>query len=307
MSISKIKKVLIIGGYGFIGSHLSNLYESKGVEVYKTTRFFGKELTDKRGYYLDYSEDSFYEILSKNNFDLVFYLSGNPYPAFSEDNPSYDIEHTIIPTINLLNAMVKNKFSGSFWYASSVAVYGKTDLPFQGEDDICKPLSSYALAKLNGEEYINLYSDNFGINGGSFRIFSTFGEGLKRQIIYDLYTKCKSKSNTLDLYGSGKEARDLCYVGDQVKRMSKIAELVKPKGDIFNIGSGISYTTQFIAESIIKFMGSQKKINYIQPIRKFDGYQWTACMKKFSSITPNTEPDFEDSLQKTLSSYDSST
>ena len=89
--------------------------------------------------------------------------------------------------------------------------------------------------------------------------------------------------------------------------MSKIAELVKPKGDIFNIGSGISYTTQFIAESIIKFMGSQKKINYIQPIRKFDGYQWTACMKKFSSITPNTEPDFEDSLQKTLSSYDSST
>jgi UDP-glucose 4-epimerase len=304
MSIIKIKKVLIIGGYGFLGSHLSDYYVSQGIEVIKTTRYFNKDICEENDYWLDYSEKDFLNILSDHKFDAVFYLSGNPYPAYSENNPSYDIEQTILPTINLLNAMVKNKFSGSFWFASSVAVYGKTSLPFQGENDLCQPLSSYALAKLNCEEYIRLYCKNFGINGGAFRIFSTFGEGLKRQIIYDLFKKCKSDSSTLDLYGSGKEARDICYVGDQVLRMSLIADKIKPKGNIYNIGSGISYTTEFIAESVIKILGSSKKIKYIEPIRKFDGYQWTACMKKFSTVTKNIEPNFEKSLEKTLLSYE---
>ena len=67
------------------------------------------------------------------------------------------------------------------------------------KNDVCQPLSSYALAKLNCEEYIRLYCKNFGINGGAFKFFN-FGEGLKRQIIYDLFKKCKSDSSTLDLY-----------------------------------------------------------------------------------------------------------
>ena len=86
--------------------------------------------------------------------------------------------------------------------------------------------------------------------------------------------------------------------------MSLIADKIKPKGNIYNIGSGISYTTEFIAESVIKILGSSKKIKYIEPIRKFDGYQWTACMKKFSTVTKNIEPNFEKSLEKTLLSYE---
>tara|TARA_B100000780_G_scaffold176105_1_gene123411 strand:- start:5156 stop:6097 length:942 start_codon:yes stop_codon:yes gene_type:complete len=304
MSVSKIKKVLVIGGYGFIGSHISTYYESEGADVYKTSRYLKSSVDlSKNGFYSDYSKESFSKILLSHEFDLIFYLSGNPYPAFSEKDPSYDIEHTITPTINLLNALVETHFKGALWYASSVAVYGKTELPFQGEDDLCQPLSSYGLAKLNAEEYIKLYARNHRISAGSFRVFSTFGEGLKRQIIYDLFLKCNQDSDVLELYGSGKEKRDICYVGDQVLRMASIAEAVKPEGDVFNIGSGVSYSTEYIAETILKILDSPKKIKYIEPIRKFDGYQWTASTKKFSSILPNIKPNFEDSLKKTLQSY----
>jgi len=304
MAASQIKKVLVIGGYGFIGSHLSSYYESEGVEVYKTSRYLKSRVNNsKNGFYSDYSKESFKEILLSHEFDLIYYLSGNPYPAFSEKDPSYDIQHTTIPTINLLNALVEIDFKGAIWFASSVAVYGKTYLPFQAEDDLCQPLSSYGLAKLNAEEYIKLYARNHNIASGAFRVFSTFGEGLKRQIIYDLFQKCNQDSETLELYGSGEEKRDLCYIGDQVLRMTSIAAKVRPDGDIFNIGSGVSYSTQYIAETILKILDSSKKIIYIDPIRKFDGYQWTASMDKFSSIIPNIKPNFEDSLKKTLESY----
>ena len=303
MSDSKINKILVIGGYGFIGSHLSAFYDSIGVEVHRTSRFFNLKSTSSCDYNSDYSKESFVKI-KKNNFDLIFYLSGNPYPAFSEKDASYDINHTLVPTINLLNALVETSFSGTLWYASSVAVYGETKLAYQSETDICRPISSYGLTKLTAEEYIKLYARNFNISAGSLRLFSTFGEGLKRQIIYDLFLKCKNNSDEIELFGTGKEERDICYVEDQVKRISNIAKLIKPFGDVFNIGSGLSYSTDYIAKSVIEIMGSKKKIKYIESTRKFDGYKWTACTKKFKSVANDVEPNFKKSLKKTIYSYE---
>ena len=183
-----MKKILVIGGYGFIGSHLSSSYEEDGNEVYRTSRFYDID-EDSKSYQSDYSKPSFVEILSKDRFDLIFYLSGNPYPEFSENGAIYDVEQTIKPLVSLLDALVETRFKGSLWFASSVAVYGKTEKEFQSESDICQPLSSYALAKITGEEYLKLFASKHDLSCGSLRIFSTFGEGLKRQIVYDLYKK----------------------------------------------------------------------------------------------------------------------
>jgi UDP-glucose 4-epimerase len=304
MPTSKLKSILIIGGHGFIGSHFASFYESQGHLVHRTTRYFQKE-SSSSSYSIDYSKSSFLEIISSNNYDLIFSLSGNPYPAFSENNPLYDIEHTVIPSLNLLDALSESNFKGNLWYGSSVAVYGETSLKEQSEDDFCKPLSSYALAKLTVERYMRIYSTNHNLNCGSFRIFSTFGEGLNRQIIYDLYKKCQLQVETLDLFGTGQEARDISYVGDQIMRMSMIADKVIPKGDIFNIGSGESLTTKQIAEEILGILNIKKKITFVDQLRNFDGLQWTASIKKFESITKNPKSQFRDTLKKTLMSYES--
>lgn len=297
-----MKKILVIGGFGFIGSHLCASYEKDGYEVFKTSRFY--EISETRtSFRSDYSEASFVEILRSNDFDLVFYLSGNPYPGISENNAIYDVQQTIVPLVNLLTASVRIKFKGILWFASSVAVYGKTLNDFQSESDSCHPLSSYALAKLTGEEYLKLFAKNHGLSCGSLRIFSTFGEGLKRQIVYDLYQKAITDSSELELIGSGKEERDLCYVGDQVQRIKLLAGLLKPSGDIYNVGSGSSVSTYKIAKAILEITGISKTVTFSDATRNFDGYQWRACTKKFSSIATNPLTAFSSALKKTIDSY----
>lgn len=303
MSTPVLKNILIIGGHGFIGSHLSKFYEAQGHSVHKTTRYFDIE-NSSSSFNIDYSKTSFLEIFSANSYDLIFSLSGNPYPAYSEDNPVYDIDQTIIPSLNLLEALCETQFKGNLWYGSSVAVYGKTALKVQSEHDFCDPLSSYALAKLAVEQYMKIYSNNHNLSCGSFRIFSTFGEGLERQIVYDLYKKCQLETDTLELLGSGQEARDLSYVQDQVQRMFLIAEKIIPDGSIFNIGSGESYTTKQIAEEILGILYLDKEIIFEDPLRKFDGYQWTASTEKFESVAQNPKSSIRDSLKKTLLSFE---
>ena len=297
-----MKKVLVIGGFGFIGTHLCKSYEKDGYQVFKTSKFYDVVETSQ-SFRSDYSETSFTEMLQNNNFDLIFYLSGNPYPGISENNAIYDVQQTITPLVNLLSASVRTKFKGVLWFASSVAVYGKTLHTFQRESDTCHPLSSYALAKFTCEEYLRLFSENHNISCGSLRLFSTFGEGLKRQIIYDLYQKAISDSPNLELIGSGNEERDLCYVGDQVQRITILANILKPSGEIYNIGNGFSISTFEIAKAILEITGIAKNITFSEVTRKFDGYQWCSCTKKFLSVANNPVTDFTIALKRTIDSY----
>ena len=293
-----MKKILVIGGLGFIGKSLVKLYRERGYVV-KTTTKYHKSMSED-SFQSDYSKDSFLKIFSESDYEKIFFLSGNPYPQLSINDCNKDIERTLVPLVNAVEALRECRFKGNFWFSSSVAVYGATDLELQRETDPCKPLSNYAVIKLAGENYLNMTSLTTNLNVGSFRIFSTFGEGLKRQIIYDLYKKCNLESDTLKLFGSGQEKRDLSYVTDQTLRILLIAEEVIPKGDVFNIGSGESITTKNLAEEILDILSLDKKIVFEDSLREFDGYQWTASTEKFESVVKNPESDFKKSLEKTL-------
>ena len=158
--------------------------------------------------------------------------------------------------------------------------------------------------KLAGENYLKMISLTSDLNVGSFRIFSTFGENLKRQLIYDIFTKIKNDPYNISLFGNGMEVRDLSYVGDQVKRMKLVADNIRPKGDIYNLGSGESTNIKSIAEEIVKIMGYDTEINFTSEHRVFDGNSWVACMDKLRKLGPNPKSSLTDSLIKTINSLE---
>lgn len=297
-----MKEVLILGGKGFIGSRLADLYISHGHRVSYTTKIH-KDLNNNV-IKSDYSKKSFLEIFNDRKYERIFFLSGNPYPGLSVDNCNLDLEQTFIPLVNAVEALKETSFEGNFWFASSVAVYGASSLELQSENDICKPLSNYAIIKLAGEEYLKMMSATSDLNLGSFRIFSTFGENLRRQLIFDIHQKIKQDQNKIFLFGSGEEIRDLSYVGDQVKRIKIVADNVKPDGDVYNIGSGEPTKIKSVAEEIVKIMGFDTKIIYTSKERVFDGNSWVADMKKFEKIAPNPEASFSESIKKTIISLE---
>ena len=200
-------KICIFGGNGFIGSNLAKEYLKKNnnVYIYSQTKI-KKSIKIKNNFKIKYNEKNFSKILSKK-FDLIFFFSGNSNQETSKEDIYYDLDKTFNKFVNLLEAVRKSKFNPTIWFASSVVVYGANNNPLKEHFDR-KPNSYYAITKYLCENISNFYSNKFKVHIGILRIFSTFGPGLKRQVIFDTIKKIKTKNN-FRMYGSGKEKREL--------------------------------------------------------------------------------------------------
>ena len=202
--------------------------------------------------------------------------------------------------MSILEAIKDSNSECQLWFSSSVAVYGKTTKNIQSEDDICFPISKYGVSKLMGEEHIKYYSRVYNLNVGSFRIFSTFGPGLKRQVVYDILMKLKNNPKKLKLFGSGKEGRDICFIDNQVDRMQFVSNAVVPKGDVFNIGSGKISTISEIAINIINILKKKTIVEFTDQKRSFDGVQWIADTSKIENIGYEKNESLYEGLEKTV-------
>lgn len=292
---------LVIGGSGFIGSALVKILKEKGQKVIITSQS-KKEI--KNITTLKYDIDSFKKILKKYNFKDVYFLSGNPYPKNSQNDFLIDFELLNIPFFSLLQAMKDINFKGNCWLASSVAVYGNSKKSILSENDECFPLSNYGVSKLNAEEYVKYFSRVYDINCGVFRIFSTYGENLERQLIYDIYKKIKKTPKLIKVLGTGDEARDFSYVDDQVEKMFLVAQSIKPKGDIINIGSGKLYTVQEVISTIKNILNVKTEIEYNGKTRSFDGMSWKANISKLNRLGYKGERSLKEGLQETIFAYE---
>lgn len=300
-----MKKNLVIGGLGFIGSAFVEVLENNGEEVIITTQS-ALETKKPNVLSIQYNLESFKALLNKYDFDNVYFLSGNPYPKNSENNFLLDFMLLNIPLFSLLEAMRDVRFDGNCWFASSVAVYGNVVNEIQSETDECFPLSNYGVSKLNAEEYVKYFARVHDINCGVYRIFSTYGGGLRRQLVYDIYKKIKENPLEINLFGTGYEARDLSYVKDQAEKMYLISSQLVPRGDIFNIGSGLLYTVKDVVRLMTTHLKVDPKVNFSNSIRKFDGMRWKANIDKLENLGYMGERALEEGLMETIAEFDKS-
>ena len=171
-------KICIFGGNGFIGSNLANEYKKNNHKVYIYTQTkISKSIKIKNNFKIKYDEKNFSKILSKK-IDLIYFFSGNSNQESSKEDIYYDLNTTFNKFVKLLEAVRKSKFKPTIWFASSVVVYGSKNIPLKENFDL-KPVSYYAITKYLCENIAKFYSNNFNINIGILRIFSTFGPGLK--------------------------------------------------------------------------------------------------------------------------------
>jgi len=253
-----MKKVIVTGGAGFIGSTLVDKLIDEGLDVIVLDNLStGKEsnINPKAEFIrCDVSKD---RPLFKD-VDTVFHLAATPQVQHSIENPTDN--NNLDSVINMLNLSKKSGVK-RFIFTSSSAVYGNPKYTPIDENHPTNPLSPYALHKLVGEQYCKLYSDLYGLDTVSLRYFNAYGERMSNEGAYksviSVFNEQHKKKEPLNIVNDGEQKRDFVHVNDIVKA-NLICGFKKDKpfnGEIYNVGSGVAYSVNEIAD----MFGGEKK------------------------------------------------
>lgn len=296
------KKILISGGAGFIGSHLAAALVADDNEVWCLGR--QPELgafSDIKYRVLDIRNFDCWDILEQEQFDYVFHLAGNADQNLALQDPRYDLEENFLATFNLLEKIRTMVVQPKLIFASSVTVYGNcSDLVLHEETSVTVPIGNYGVSKLAAERYVYAYAKQYKIKALTARIFSTYGPGLRRQIVFDLIKKLSKDPTQLEILGTGNEARDLIYIDDQVNNLLTIAKRGKYEGEVYNAACGRLTTTRQIAEAVSVAMNLKPKFIFTEQIRIFDAPTWLADVSKITVLGCKPRIDLIEGASRTV-------
>ena len=174
-----MKKILITGGAGFIGSHIIEVLQKEACEITVLdnlhTGLRENVPTDVRFIEMDIRDKGLVDVFAKYSFDVVLHLAGQTMVNISVEDPAYDAEVNIMGTVNVLEACRKTGVKRVV-FSSTAAAYGDIeDVPIR-EGFTVNPLSFYGLSKLAVEQYLNLYHDLYGLEYVILRYANVYGE-----------------------------------------------------------------------------------------------------------------------------------
>ncbi len=261
------KRVIVTGGAGFIGAHLTRALCGKGFEVFVVDNLISgkKESVDKRAELhvvdignLDLLKKTF-EVIG--NVDYVFHLACRPRVQFSIDFPDQTNDTNITGTLNVLIAARDSKVKRVIYSASSSA-YGDQKVMPLTEVMQPNPKSPYGLQKYVSELYTRMFSTIYGLETVSLRYFNVYGpdqdpKGGYAQAIPKFIDQIKN-GEKVTITGDGEQTRDFTHVKDIVA--ANLLAMDHPKvgkGEVINIGAGKNVSMNYIA----KLLGG--KISYI--------------------------------------------
>jgi UDP-glucose 4-epimerase len=261
------KKIIVTGGAGFIGSHLTERLLKDGAKVIVID-----DLTEGKWENIPPHKNlTKYEgsICEKNigrlfkNAEVVFHLAALPRVQRSIKYPAWTHDVNVNGTLNLLLAARDHKVK-RFIFSSTSSVYGEqAKLPFT-EDMTPNPISPYGVHKWVCEEYCKLFSKLWGLGTVSLRYFNVYGPRMMPDgdyaNLFPKFIKLMSHGKVPIINGDGNQTRDFTFVSDVVEANLLAAQL-KITGEVFNIGSGKNISVNQVVTVLKKLLDSK-----IEPI-----------------------------------------
>ncbi|MGA2070528.1 MAG: SDR family NAD(P)-dependent oxidoreductase [Sedimentisphaerales bacterium] len=270
-------KALVTGGAGFIGSHLAQRLVEDGNEVIVVDNLSTgslkniKTLVGKPGFEFikgDIGDSAAIESAA-SKCDRIFHLAAAVGVQLIADSPVHTIETNIAGTQVVLEAA--NKFKCRTFIASSSEVYGKSEsVPFRENDDIVlgstsMPRWAYACSKAVDEFLGFAFYQQYGLEVIIGRFFNTIGprQTGRYGMVVPRFIESALKNEPIRIYGTGKQSRCFCYVGDIVDAVIRLMDCSGATGEAFNIGSDEEITIEALADEIIEITGSKSKKEFV--------------------------------------------
>ena len=254
-----IKKAIVTGGAGFIGSNLVDKLIDMDVEVHiidDLSTGFEKNINPKATFHkMDISEiDSKHNYYEFKNTDVIFHCAALARVQPSIEDPISFDKINIGGTLRLLKLAHDLKIK-RFVYSASSSCYGNNKNFPTPETESTNPLSPYGLQKYVGEQYCKMFSEVYGLDTVSLRYFNVYGERMSLEGAYKLaipiFANQILNGKPLTINNDGEQRRDFTYVGDVVN--ANILAATNPedlKGEAFNIGNGDNYSVNELADML---------------------------------------------------------
>jgi len=248
-------KIIVTGGAGFIGSHLTDALIAFGhrVTVVDNLMLGQKKFINKKAKFVKADIRNF-PVIKKiiRGADAVFHLAADPRLPLSIEDPKTTHEINVTGTLNVLEAARLGKVRKVI-FSSSCAVYGDQPVPFR-EEYVPAPLNPYSMHKLMGEEYCRLYNSLFGLETVCLRYFNVYGPrklatGAYPMVI-PIFLEQKKRGQKLTIVGDGESTRDYVHVSDVVRANIAAWESKIGDGGVYNVGTGRQVSVNEIAELI---------------------------------------------------------
>lgn len=254
-------RYLVTGGAGFVGSKLSKALLKLGHEIYiidnLNTGF--KDNIPNEAHFIEGDCGDIKTIEKLNNlyFDAIFHIAGQSSGEISFEDPIYDLRSNTISTLLLLDYACKNKCK-KFIFASTMSVYGDYEKEIVSELDECKPKSFYAVGKYASEQYLRIYSTNYGIDYTVLRYFNIYGPGQNMENMKQGMVSIFLKQIMADEYpnvtvkGSLNRFRDFIYIDDLIEITINALSNPEMNNQIINVGTGIKTTVKQVINTLME-------------------------------------------------------
>ena len=277
---------LVLGGNGFIGSHLVDQLLNSGHNV----RVFDQELQldNTLESKIDYHCGNFSDLESTtsilNDIDIVFHLISTTVPSTSNLNPIDDVQSNLVATITLLENMRKNQIRKIVYFSSGGTIYGENHEPSIPENYSQNPICSYGIVKLAVEKYLLMYEKLHKFEPLILRLSNPYGPRQKKsehQGLIGTFLSNIKEGNPIEIWGDGEIIRDYIYISDVISACSLAIE--KNITGIFNIGTGVGYSINQIVALINEVYPSELNIIHREK-RSFDVDRVVLDIRKASNV-----------------------
>lgn len=256
-------KVLITGGYGFIGSHVAEHFYKEGFEVHILDNLStGKKenvTCPHKSHILSIDDPKCKDIFVAYGFEIVVHLAAQVSVAHSMVNPMMDAQANIVGLINILK-FAKQYGARKFIFASSAAVYGNNaNLPLS-ETEVPNPISPYGISKWTGEKYCLAESDDSDIETVVFRFSNVYGPRQTAEGeggVISIFTDKLFKNETLLIHGDGQQTRDFIYVGDIAFAIYRASQC--SISGVYNLSTNTACSILNIVQTLEKLHGPVDK------------------------------------------------
>ncbi|MFC1965932.1 SDR family oxidoreductase [Chloroflexota bacterium] len=302
-------KVVTTGGAGFIGSHLAEELTKQGYQVVIIDDLSSGKIENLKGLKgnVEFIQDSITNLpLLRKLFQgakYVFHQAARARVLPSIEDPLITNEVNITGTLNVLLAARENGVKKVI-YASSSSIYGEAPAMPQSENMPPDPLSPYALTKLAGEYYCNIFRQLYKLPTVCLRYFNVYGPRQDTQSQYaaaiPAFIGRVSQNLPPVIFGDGEQSRDCIFIEDVVRANILAAE--SSAEGVYNIGSGQNMTVNQIADAILRLMQKNLRPIYEEP-RPGDPRHTLADISKAGSFGYKSEWTLGKGLAKTISYF----